>query len=99
MGTGSVFGQGGGRMGGRKRGRGGAAISKLMDASDFGMGGDMMPMSMGGAGGMGGSGGGKGLGDKVIDQIAKIDKTSSKLACDCDHGVMIEALKKYMFGQ
>ena len=90
----------GGGFGGRRgqKGQRSKLSHMLREANDFGGGDSMMPLAMSGAGGFGSSSStGQGLSDKVMDQINKIEKESSKVACECDHGIMVEVLKKYMF--
>lgn len=86
-------------MGGRKRGNPG--ISHIMDrSSGFGMEGPMFD-----EGGMGmmmenrnrQSAMSTGINDKIMESINNIEKDSSKIACECNHGLMVEALKKVMF--
>ena len=57
---------------------------------------DMMGGIGGGSGGQG-SGAGNGLSDKVYDSIKNIEGDSSKIACECNHGLMVEAMKRFMF--
>ena len=57
---------------------------------------DMMGAFGGGSGGQGGSNG-NGLSDKVFESIKSIEADSSKIACECNHGLMVEAMKRYMF--
>ena len=65
----------------------------MQEANDFGGGGADMMMAYGG-----GSGGStNGLSTKVVNLIEGIEKESSKTACGCNHGLMVEALKKFMF--
>ena len=68
----------------------------MQEANDFGGGGDMM-MAYGGGGGGGSGGSTNGLSTKVVSLIEGIEKESSKTACGCNHGLMVEALKKFMF--
>ena len=92
-GAATSMGSGGQMQGfGRKRGKGHGGMSKMMGG---GMGGDMS-MGFGGAGGASVSAG-SGLSSKVMDQVAAIEKESTETACGCDHGLMVEALKKFMF--
>jgi len=81
---------------GRKRGKGHGGMSKMMRDMGGGMGGEMS-MAFGGAGGMGGASAGSGLSAKVMEQVESVEKESTQTACGCDHGLMIEALKKFMF--
>ena len=62
-------------------------------------GGDDDVMGMGGFGSSGGQGGGtgNGLSDKIYRDIQNIEADSSKIACECNHGLMVEAMKRYMF--
>lgn len=63
-------------------------------------GGDEDMMGMGGfGGGSGGQGGstGNGLSDKTFRDLQNIEADSSKIACECNHGLMVEAIKRYMF--
>lgn len=50
-----------------------------------------------GASGVGSASQDLGLSDKVMTQINDLEKVSSRLACDCNHGIMIEVMKKFMF--
>lgn len=92
------MGAGGGQMHGfgRKRGKGHGGMAKMMRDMGGGMGGEMS-MAFGGAGGGGSMSAGTGLSAKVMDQVDNVEKESTQTACGCDHGLMIEALKKFMF--
>jgi hypothetical protein len=65
-----------------------------MDVDVDMFGGGMMAM---GASGDAGKNKGKGLSDEVFTNAQKISKESSKVACECNHGIMVEAMKKFMF--
>ena len=67
-----------------------------MDEGMFGGGGMMMGGAMGGAGDSGKSTK-KGLKDSVYDGVKMVSEDSSKLACECNHAIMVEAMKKIMF--
>ena len=57
-------------------------------------------MSMGFSSGgfaSGGVGAGNGLSSKTMGELEKVEKESTQTACGCDHGIMVEALKKFMF--
>jgi hypothetical protein len=63
---------------------------------------DMNMFGGGGGGMMGGAGDGgkatkKGLKDSVYDGVKMVSDESSKLACECNHALMVEAMKKLMF--
>jgi hypothetical protein len=50
----------------------------------------------------GGASGGtskSGLSEQASQNIAQVSKEGSKVACECNHGLMIETLKKFMFKQ
>jgi hypothetical protein len=64
------------------------------DDEMFGGGG--MMGAMGGAGD-GGKATKKGLKDSVYDGVKMVSDESSKLACECNHALMVEAMKKLMF--
>jgi len=55
------------------------------------------PGYIGYGGGSGGAGRSQGLSDSVFNSLQKINKESSMVACECNHGLMVEALKKFMF--
>jgi len=40
---------------------------------------------------------GKGLEKEVSTNLSKIARESSEVACQCNHGLMVEIMKKYMF--
>ena len=47
-----------------------------------------------------GASGGKdssGLSENVQQSLTKIAQDASKVACECNHGLMVETLKKFMF--
>lgn len=55
-----------------------------------------MMSGYGGSGGQGSNSGG-GLSDKVYQSLQKVEGDSSKIACECNHGIMVEAMKRFMF--
>lgn len=71
----------------------GGIMSGGMDEEMFG-GGGMMGV-MGGAGDSGKSTK-KGLKDSVYDGVKIVSDDSSTLACECNHAIMVEAMKKLM---
>lgn len=88
-------------FGGRKR-KGGMGKMMRNQGPDFGGGMDDDIRMMGGFGGMGGGGGmstGTGLSNKVMEQVENVEKESTQMVCGCNHGLMIEAMKKFMFIQ
>lgn len=91
--SGGQFQGGGRRKGGGKKGMGGI-MSGGMDEDMF-SGGGMMG-AMGGAGDSG-KATKKGLKDSVYDGVKMVSEDSSKLACECNHAIMVEAMKKIMF--
>ena len=93
--SGSQFQGGGGRRKGGKKGMGGI-MNMGGDEEIFGGGG-----MMGGMGGAGDSGKPtkKGLKEKVYDGVKMVSDDSSKLACECNHALMVEAMKKLMFNK
>jgi hypothetical protein len=38
-----------------------------------------------------------GLNDETLKSLEQIEKESSKVACECNHSLMVETLKKFMF--
>jgi hypothetical protein len=60
-----------------------------------------MPKFFGGMGGGSGgglsSGGGNGLSNQCMESLVQAEKVSSQTACECNHGLMVEALKKFIF--
>ena len=57
-----------------------------------------MPKFFGG-GGMGGPSTytGTGLSSGTMESLQQAEKVSSQTACECNHGLMVEALKKFIF--
>lgn len=47
----------------------------------------------------GGQGKPAGLNEQTLKSLEQIESESSKVACECNHGLMVEALKKFMFKQ
>lgn len=47
----------------------------------------------------GGTGTKGGLSDQASESLKQIQKETSKVACECNHGLLVETLKKYMFAQ
>jgi hypothetical protein len=59
-----------------------------------------MPKFFGGMGGGGGpSSSGNGLSSTCMESLQQAEKVSSLTACECNHGLMVEALKKFIFSQ
>ena len=54
---------------------------------------------MGGGGSAGPSNGGNGLSNQCMESLQQAEKVSSQTACECNHGLMVEALKKFIFTQ
>jgi hypothetical protein len=73
----------------------GGIMNVNMDEEIFGGG---MMGAMGGAGD-GGKSTKKGLKDSVYDGVKMVSADSSKLACECNHAIMVEAMKKLMFNK
>ena len=57
---------------------------------------DMPKFYIGGMGG-GASASTNGLSSKCIESLSQAEKVSSQTACECNHGLMVEALKKFIF--
>ena len=61
----------------------------------------------GGGGGFGGFGGGamprsgdgesKGIASSIMEGVDQVEPVSTQVACECNHGLMVEAMKKFMF--
>lgn len=61
----------------------------------------------GGGGGFGGFGGGamskggdpdsRGIGSQIMEGVNQVEPVSTQVACECNHGLMVEAMKKFMF--
>jgi hypothetical protein len=60
----------------------------------------------GGGAGFGGFGGGamskgdpdgRGIGSQIMDGVDQVEPVSTQVACECNHGLMVEAMKKFMF--
>lgn len=59
----------------------------------------------GGFGGFGGGGGmsksgdadGRGIAPQIMEGVEQVEPVSTQVACECNHGLMVEAIKKFMF--
>ena len=59
-----------------------------------------------GGGGFGGFGGAmvktgdgenKGIASHIMEGVDQVEPVSTQVACECNHGLMVEAIKKFMF--
>lgn len=48
-------------------------------------------------GASGGTGRSTGLNDQALESLKQIQKESSQVACECNHGLLVETLKQFMF--
>ena len=40
---------------------------------------------------------GRGIGSQIMDGVDQVEPVSTQVACECNHGLMVEAMKKFMF--
>ena len=57
-------------------------------------------------GGFGGGGVGKqgdpdskGIAHQIMEGVDQVEPVSTQVACECNHGLMVEAIKKFMFAK
>jgi len=63
-------------------------------------GGNVFSSGIGGFGGGGSKadgGDGKGISKQIMEGVNQVEPVSSQVACECNHGLMVEAIKKFMF--